>query len=80
MLGTLNDSVGGSRLLVIVWLLFGQGWLSSHVKRTNKKKLDILMMKLKLTPRSSTPLISRKCCNDDATPFLSIIVFPPIRC
>ena len=36
------------------------GFLSSYVKRRNKKKLDILTAKIKLAPRNLTPLISRK--------------------
>jgi hypothetical protein len=43
-------------LLVVV----GSGLVSSHVQRRRKKKLDILAVKIKLAPRNSTPLISRK--------------------
>ena len=48
--------------LVVVWLLVvvGSGLVSSHVQRRRKKKLDILAVKIKLAPRNSTPLMSRK--------------------
>jgi hypothetical protein len=45
-------------LLVVGWLLLvtvSRGLLSSHAQRRNKKKSDILMTKVKPTPRNSTP-------------------------
>lgn len=46
------------------WLLLvtvGLGLLNSQVqRRSNKKKLDILTVKIKLTARNSVPLIHRK--------------------
>ncbi|KRY97607.1 hypothetical protein T11_1606, partial [Trichinella zimbabwensis] len=45
------------------WLIaVGHRLLSSHKQSRNKekKKLDILTAKIKLAPRNSTPLISRK--------------------
>ena len=39
----------------------GHSLLSTHAqRRNNKKKLDILMVKIKLAPKNSVPLISRK--------------------
>jgi hypothetical protein len=43
------QEVGG--LLVVV----GYSLLSSRVQRNNKKKLDILSVKITLAPRNSTP-------------------------
>ena len=45
-------------LLVVGWLLLvtvSRGLLSSHAQRRNKKKSDILMTKVKPTPRNWTP-------------------------
>ena len=49
------------------------GLLSSHVQR-RKKKLDVLIVKIMLTPRNMMPQFSRKYSNNDVTPtsFLSI--------
>lgn len=58
-------------LLVVV----GHGLLSSHVQRRNKKKLDILTVKITLAPRSLMSLISRKWSKHDVAPFRSLILF-----
>ena len=64
--GSINDRASRGRLLV------GCCWLSSKVGRNNKK-LAILLEKIKLAPRNSMPLISRKQSNDNVTccPILS---------
>ena len=42
-------------------VVVGHSLLNSRAqKRNNKKKLDILTVKIKLAPRNSMPLISRK--------------------
>jgi hypothetical protein len=52
--------------------------LSSSRGQSDKKKLDILMLKIKLAPKNSMSLISRKQSNDKSkdiiAPFLSILV------
>lgn len=46
--------------LLVGWLVVGLSWLSSCAQRRDKKKLDILMVKIKVALRNLTPLISRK--------------------
>lgn len=59
-----------SWLLVVVCCSLSS---SSHVQRDEKKKLDILTGKLKLAPRNSFSLISRKLSKDIINSFPSII-------
>jgi hypothetical protein len=55
-----------------VLVVVGHSLLNSRAqKRNNKKKLDILTVKIKLAPRNSVPLISMKSSNDNVTPFLT---------
>lgn len=48
--------------------------LSSHVQRPQKKKSGILMAVVRLAPRNSTPLLSRKSSNDSLSSFP--VVYP----
>lgn len=64
------------RLLVV-----GRGLLGSHVqRRNNEKKLDILMVKIKLVSRNSMALISRRQSKDNIAPIflLSLFLFFPL--
>lgn len=50
-------------------------FLNSHAQRRNnkKKKLDVLMVNIKLAPRNSTSLISRKYPKNNDGPFPSVL-------
>ena len=57
---------------VLLLVAVGHGFLSSSDQRGIKeKKLDILLVKIKLAPRSSVPLISRKQSNDNVILFMT---------
>jgi hypothetical protein len=65
--GYINVIAPRGGLLVAI----GHSLLSSCGKRrNNKKKLDNHTMKIKLAPRNSTPLISKKSSNDSMYLFL----------
>jgi hypothetical protein len=46
-----------------------------QTRNNNKKKLDVLTSKIKLTPRNSVPLIIRKLSNDNDAPFPLYLFF-----
>ena len=57
----------------------GCGLLNSHTQRRNKKKLDILNVKIKLAPRNSTPLSHRKWFKDNVAPCPLYLFFSPVQ-
>ena len=59
----------------------GHSLLSTHAqRRNNKKKLDILMVKIKLAPRNLVPLVNRKLSNNNIAPFPLYPFFSFIQC
>ena len=78
ILGTLQqvDKCQGPERQGCCWLRFVK-W--SRVKN-NKKKLNILTVKIKLAPRNLKLLLSRKQSNDNAAPFPLYPIFSPIGC
>jgi hypothetical protein len=56
-----RGSISARTLIGSFLVVVGLGLLSSHTQRRKKeKKLDILMVKIKLALRSLKPLISKK--------------------
>jgi hypothetical protein len=64
----------GSKRLVGCWLVVGRGLLSRCAQRRNKK-VNITMVKLRLAPRNSTPVISRTNPKDNITPPWPLTLF-----
>ena len=57
-------------MLVYCWLVaVGCSLLGSHAQRNEKKKIDILLVKIKLASRSSVLLISCELSNLTVDPF-----------
>ena len=74
--------LGPQEVELVGWLLFfvGCSLSSSYVqRRNNTKKLDILMLNIKLVPRNTMPLIAESSLNDNVTPCILFSLLSSVR-